>query len=251
MPGDEDQDWFVPVERRPGAAARLFVLPHAGAGPAAVAAFGAAVRPDIEVWALNLPGRQARQAEPPRTDLAGLTADLAAWLRRRDPRPYALFGYCGGALLAYLVAEQCAPTHLFVGSQAAPDVALIPRRLHALPGERFWEVVLDQGGVAPELAELVELRPVFEPAIRADFELYAGYRRHGGRLDVPVTVLFGREDRALGRGALLGWRRRTTGRLRLADLPGGHWLLDDATAETAALVGDTVLAGLATPAGVS
>ncbi|WP_431873289.1 thioesterase II family protein [Amycolatopsis sacchari] len=225
--------WFVRLERRERARARLYVFPHAGGGPGAVTALAAALPETVEPWALNLPGRQARLDEPPRTDLGPLVTDLARDLATQDA-PGTYFGYCGGALLAYLVARQCPPARLFVGSFAAPDVALVPRRLHLLPGARFWDVVLDQGGVPPELA-VPELRPVFEDALRADFALYAGYHhRPAAPLDVPITVLHGRRDTGLSRGGLLGWRRHTTSVPEWCALDTGHWLVDEAPHEVAA-----------------
>lgn len=234
--GDEPaaQDWFVPLEHRARASTRLYVFPHAGAGPGALGRLAGELAPSIEVWALNLPGRQARLAEPPCTDLEWLVGALAADLAAAPGR-YAFFGYCGGALLAYLVARRTAPERLFVGSFAAPDLALIPRRLHRLPASLFWDVVLAQGGVPPELAERTEVRPVFEPGLRADFALYANYRhRPGGPLDVPITVLYGRDDTELSRGELLGWRRQTSSPPDLCEVPAGHWFIDEAPAAVAA-----------------
>ena len=239
MSDDDGMDWFVPVHTRPDSTTRLFVFPHPGAGPAAATALGDALPQDIEVWAVNLPGRQVRHTEPPRTDLAGLTRELAQWLVSNNTKAYSLFGYCAGALLAYLVAARCSPARLFVGSFAAPDIALFPRRLHLLPSDQFWEDLLDKGGMEPELAQHPELREVFEPALRADFELYAGYRHRPSRLDVPITVLYGRDD-SLRLGALLGWRRHSTLPIQLIELPGEHWLLNQAGAELVARLASTV-----------
>lgn len=233
--------WFVRVERREDARTRLYAFPHAGGGPGALGALAAELPPAIELWALNLPGRQARIAEPPRTDLEPLVREIAADLAE-TPCSYSLFGYCGGALLAYLAARQSGPSHLFVGSFVAPDIALVPRRLHALPSDMFWEVVLAQGGVAPELAERTDLRPLLEAAIRADFALYAGYHHRGVPLDVPVTVLYGRDDTELTTGGLLGWRRQAVSRPDLCELPAGHWLVDEDPAGVAACIAACIAA---------
>jgi surfactin synthase thioesterase subunit len=241
MTTSDVSDWIVPVRRRPGARTRLVVFPHAGSGPAAAGAIADAMSPEVEVWSINLPGRQARQAEWPCTDLGLVIGELSAAVRRRDDLPYGFFGYCGGALLAALTAVHTAPQCLFVSGFAAPDVAAIPRRLHRLPSDRFWTEVLAQGGVSPELAELEELRPVFEPALRADFALYAQYAQDLPPLGVPVHVLYGQDDPTLTRGALLGWRRRSDRPLRITQLPGGHWLLDGSAAALAEYVGAALL----------
>jgi surfactin synthase thioesterase subunit len=237
--------WFVCAERREEARARLYVFPHAGAGPAALTGLAAALPETIELWALNLPGRQARLDEPPRTDVRELVAEIAADLAA-TPGYYALFGYCGGALLAHLAASRSAPGRLVVGSYPAPDVAPMPRRLHLLPGDAFWDAVLAQGGIPPELAAHTGLRPVFEPALRADFALYAGYHHRPTQpLDIPVTVLVGREDDQLTRGGLLGWRRQTTRRPELCELAAGHWLVEEDPAGVAGCLADRVLADIA------
>lgn len=234
--------WFLPLERGARGAARLYAFPHAGSGPSSMGALARRLGGDVEVWSVNLPGRQSRLAEPPRTDLAALVAILADDLGERSAGPFALFGYCSGALLAYLVARALAgagraPRHLFVASFAAPDVALLARRLHRLPSDRFWERLPVDGGLAPELAAREDLRPVFEPALRGDFALLAGYRHAAGApLAVPITVLAGRDDTSLTRGSVLGWRRQTTHPLVVRDLATSHWLLEEAPGDVAGVI---------------
>jgi surfactin synthase thioesterase subunit len=232
--------WFVALRPSSEARSRLVVFPHAGGGPASLAALVPLLAPDIEPWSLNLPGRQARLAEPARTDLAPLVADLAADLAAAMRPPYALFGYCSGALLAYLVCRRLnelghPPSRLLPGSFAAPDIATVPRRLHLLPTELFWQRLIDYGGIPPELAQREELRPVLEPALRADFGLLASYRHvPGPPFATPITVLYGKRDTSLTRGGLLGWRRQTRQRPALREIAASHWLVDDAPAEVAA-----------------
>lgn len=237
--------WFVRAATREDARARVYVFPHVGGGPGSVASLAEAFPETVEPWALNLPGRQARFEEPPRTDLEPLVAELAADLASAGGPPYRAFlGYCGGALLAYLTARLSPPDRLCVGSFAAPDVALVPRRLHLLPGELFWDVVLAQGGVPPELTRQ-ELRPVFESAIRADFALCASYfHRRTEPLAVPITVLRGSHDDELSRGSVLGWRRHSTAGLDVRELDTGHWLVDEAPARVAQCVAECVSADL-------
>ncbi len=239
VPASTPKGWFVRLERRARARARLYLFPHAGGGPGALGALAAALPETIEPWALNLPGRQARLAESPRTDLEPLVAELADDIAG-TPGYRSYFGYCGGALLAYLTARRSTPHRLFVGSFAAPDLALVPRRVHLLPGDTFWDVVLAQGGVPPELAR-ADLRPVFESALRADFALYAGYHhRREEPLDAPVSVLYGQDDQGLSRGSLLGWRRHSTSRPDLCELNVGHWLVDEDPTGVAACLADRI-----------
>lgn len=234
-------DWYVPLGAG-SAAVRVFMFPHAGGGPAGMAELAEACPGTVDPWSVNLPGRQARLAEPPRTDLAGLVRDMTRGMTPYIDRPFALFGYCGGALLAYLVAAELTgmghvPRRVIVGSAAAPDVGAHPRRLHRLPSAAFWDELIDQGGVPPEVAEHRDLRPVLEPALRADLALLAGYR-HVPRPALPcgITVLHGRVDRHIRRGGLLGWRRQSTRRLVLREMPASHWIVEEAPRDVAAAI---------------
>jgi surfactin synthase thioesterase subunit len=235
-----ESDWYVAMAG--DAPVRLFAFPHAGAGCAQFAELAKSLGPEVALWAANLPGRQARLAEPPVEDLDVLVDRLAAELAALDRRPYALFGYCGGALLALLVGRALrdygvpAPRGLVVASAEAPDVARRPRGLSRLPAHRLWDRLIADGGVVAELAGDERMRRVAERAVRADFALLGAYRhRDAPALGYPITVCFGTED-PVRRGALLGWRRQTTAAVTLAGLPGGHWLLDHAVEELAAVL---------------
>ncbi|MFC4015628.1 thioesterase II family protein [Nonomuraea purpurea] len=245
-------DWFVPL----GAAGRtrLFSIPHAGAGCAQLAGLAKAMEPHrVQVLSANLPGRQARLAEPPVTDYATLVEELAdGMVAHADGPPYALFGYCGGALLAYGVARALMsrstqpPTRLIVASYEAPDIALLPRRVADLPADRLWTYLLDSGGVPDSLGADPQLRKLVEPAIRADFTALAGYRhRPGPPMPLPITVFFGERDPGTPRGALLGWRRQSERPVELRPLRCGHWLMDEAVSDLAAGIA-SVLEGTGT-----
>lgn len=243
---------FVPVGEATGArsAVRLFAFPYAGSGPSSMAELQGELPPAIELWAANLPGRQSRLREAPCTELPQLVNDLADALAPRAREGIALFGYCGGALLAYLVAVRlaergAAPDHLLVASAAAPDVITPPRRLHLLPSDAFWEQLAAQGGMVPELIGKPELRAVFEPALRADFALLSGYRHvRRSPLPCPITVIYGRSDEFIDRGTCLGWRRHTVHPVALRELPASHWVVEEAAPEVAAMIGE-VLCGTA------
>jgi len=74
-----------------------------------------------------------------------------------------------------------------------------------------------------------DFREIFEPALRADYELLAGYDyTEDEPLDIPLTVLVGKQDPVLSAPQVSAWRRHTSGPFRVRILPGGHWLLDEA-----------------------
>lgn len=224
-------DWFVPLSDRGSAGDDLYAFPHAGGGCATFAGLAEALAPDIRLWALNLPGRQARFREPPRTELSTLIDELAVELAGRD-RPV-LLGYCSGALVAFLLARRMrrlglpGPAGLVLVSYPSPDRAVPPRRLHEMESEQFWAEILSYGGVPAKVAAQPDFRVIFERALRADYALLSGYEYlPEPPLPIPVTVIHGRADPVLLPADVSQWRSHTSAAFRTLDVPGDHWLLD-------------------------
>ncbi|MDL4817183.1 thioesterase II family protein [Actinomadura opuntiae] len=205
--------WLVHLtESSAEPAIRLFAFPNAGAGPNVFVELARHLPARLGLWAVALPGREARFGESARADLAGLTADLAGALLPHSIHPYALFGDCSGALLAYLVAHRIrelggpAPVRLVVSDYPPPDRKnRVPGKLLALGSREFWQRLIAQGGVPPEIAAVQDLREVFEPAFRADYRLLAQYEhRPLPRLDTAITSLSGPKNSNARRYAA-GW----------------------------------------------
>jgi surfactin synthase thioesterase subunit len=236
--------WFVPLDRRGATSLRLFAFPHAGGGCASFGACARLLPPGVELWALNLPGRQARFREPLRTELGPLVDELAAQIEPYLVGPYALFGYCSGAVNAFLVARRLRargappPVRLVVASHPAPDVPMPPglAAFTRLPSDEFWEQVQAHGGMQAELLAVEGYRELLEPALRADFGLLAQFRYvPEPPLDVPITVVGGR-DGWPPLDQLEGWLRQTTGEFELL-LAAHRRLLEDAPERLAEVLG--------------
>ena len=124
------------------------------------------------------------------------------------------------------------------------------RRLKSLEETRdipviFMTALLEQtaamGGTAPQLLHDADFLAVLERALRADWEIYDGYRyRPAEPLPVPILAVRGAEDTYVDAADLGVWREQTTGEFRLAQLDSGHWALD--AAGTPALAGEIAAA---------
>src|SRR5262245_49047252 len=94
--------WIRRYHPRPAARVRLVCLPHAGGAASYFFPVSRALTTDIEVLAVQYPGRQDRRAEPfVRTidELAdAVTAVLASTVHNG---PLALFGHSMGAVLGF------------------------------------------------------------------------------------------------------------------------------------------------------
>ncbi|GHJ48835.1 thioesterase [Catellatospora sp. TT07R-123] len=215
--------WWVAL--RPAATAyprqRLLVLPHSGAGPNSYRPLLTGLPDDVEVRGLNLPGRERRLGERPGCTVADVVASLG---ELADDVPSAVFGHSLGALLGVWVARELGSrcTALIVSGQV-PGVR--PRFRHRAPTEAEMIGLLELGDVPlPAALYRPRWRRVLLGTLSADLRLGAEATEFTGvRLDVPLTVLMGAEDRMVDHALVPWWAEHTSAECDVHVLPGGHF----------------------------
>lgn len=223
--------------RRPRARWRLICFPHAGAGAGAYGEWARLLPAEVELAAVQLPGRQNRIAEEPVTEVGPLVKVLTQALRPVLDGDFAFFGHSGGAALAYEVAKALRekggpqPSRLFLSAQPAPGTVGRVPVMHTLSDEELGAAIVRLGGIEAEIAEDEEVMEGLLPTLRADFSLWERHRVEPGEpLDTPITVLSGDADPRAPKDTLYGWAAHTTGAFRTRFYPGGHfYFLDDPT----------------------
>lgn len=237
--------WFVHPQVRHAAAIRCFCFPYAGVGASAFRGWAPALAPEVEVIAVQLPGRESRLREAPVTDLVSLARGAAAAMAPLVDRPYALFGHSVGAIVAFETARNLrerglsGPVHLFVAASRAPDVPWpFPpvRQLQDLP--LLEEIDCRYGGTVPrEVMESAELRELFVPSLRADIHALETYQYvPASPLSCPISAFMGAADRAVDPSVVERWNAHTTGAFSLRVIGGGHLFLQSARSELLAWV---------------
>jgi surfactin synthase thioesterase subunit len=230
------------LERRPDARLRLLCLPYAGGGAAIFRAWPSLLPPDVEVCAIQLPGRESRFREPPRTDRQDLLDDMQEGVLPALTGRYAIFGHSLGALLGFDLAHRLRaagrpPVHYFASGCRAPHMDPAEVRRH-LSDEEFLASVSGLNGIPPELVANEELMSLLLPVIRADFTLAETYRYEPRPpLDVPITAFAGVDDPEAGPARVAPWAEYTVARFQSHTLPGDHFFIQTAAAELLRLVG--------------
>lgn len=226
--------WFVWPRKGEDAPLRLFCFPYSGAGASIYLPWAAALAPGIAACAVQLPGREARLAEPPFTRLAPLVAALEPEILPYLDRPFALFGHSMGALVAFELARSLArrglaPAHLFVSGHGAPHLPDRGRRIHDLPEPEFVDALRRLGGTPPAVLEHAELREMLLPILRADFSVCETHAHQAGApLDCPLTALGGLADVEVTKEELQAWQEQSCGAFTLHMFPGDHFYLHTA-----------------------
>ena len=221
--------------RRPQARCRLFCLPFPGAAASGFLPWSDLLPQEVELCALQLPGREDRFLEPLTTSFSFVVEEfLGAMAPYTTDLPFGLFGHSGGALLAFELARQLGaaklpePAVLFLSGESPADAPRQVGRSQLLPDTEFMAWLADRGGLAPEVAENAELMDLLLPVLRADFAWYEAYEYEPGPpLPFPVTAFAGRADPVVDVKTVAGWRTHTTERFELLPIDGAHFFIWD------------------------
>lgn len=216
----------------PRAILRLFCFPYGGGAARAYRPWTQDLPPEIDVCAIQLPGRGNRLREPPLRKMS-----LAVELVGREivpllDRPFAFFGHSMGAILAFEVARllrrsgQRSPTHLFVSGHQAPQIPNTEPLTYNLPDAEFLEMLQRLNGTPMEVLEQPDMMRMMLPLLRADFESIETYSyKHEPPLDCPIIALGGLLDPEISRETLEPWREQTVAAFNLQMFPGDHFFL--------------------------
>lgn len=222
---------------------RLVCFSYAGGNGAVYLPWQAGLGGDIEVCAIQLPGRGARIGEVPFSSMESLLRALVPVTGAQDGVPFAFFGHSLGAMVAFELARRLQslglpqPSHLIVSGCAAPRHRKPPRQLHLLPADELIEALREYNGTPHEILAHRELMDLLLPTIRADFALVETYRYPPGPLlALPLTVLAGRSDEAACPALGAQWQQETQGPCRIEWFDGDHFFINGARSEVLAAI---------------
>ncbi len=239
--------WIRRFHPAPQAPVRLLCLPHAGGSASAYFPLSRALAPQMEVLAVQYPGRQDRRHERLLDSIDALRDGVAEALEPWRDRPLALFGHSMGAVLAYEVARvlcgdgSAAPLHLFVSGRGAPGHK-VELGLDELDDRAMIAALDELGGVDARLSDDEEVLRMVAPAIRSDYRAVRTHRHTPGPpLTCPVTALVGDTDAMAPVEAVSPWRAHTSVDFRLEIFPGGHFYLSEQLQEIRRLVYDRIM----------
>lgn len=211
----------------------LLLFPHAGSGASAFQRWRSVIPEDVEVLAVQLPGRETRLEEPLVRDLPALVEVVGEGLGDVLDRPYALFGHSIGSLLAFEVTLLLRRTGrsdarcLGLSAFPAPHT-LVPQKLHELPDDVILRFLRDLSYIPERLVGQKGFTEMYLPVLKADFALASDYRLPAeDPLPFPVRVFGGDNDPFATPEQLAGWSEYAGGEFSRTLFNGNHFYLYD------------------------
>jgi surfactin synthase thioesterase subunit len=229
-PSAVDVPWCRRYRPSRSATARLVCLPHAGGSASFFLPVASALSPDVDVVAVQYPGRQDRRTEQPLTDVHDLADRIHGILLREPPLPVTFFGHSLGAIIAFetirrLDADGCTPVHLFASGRRAPS-SHRDESVHLRDDDGIIAEVRRLNGTASSLLGDDDLMRAALPALRADFKAAETYRcAREVTIGCSVTVLTGDSDPKTTIAEADAWAGHTVGTCTTRIFPGGHFFL--------------------------
>lgn len=224
------------VKHEPKSAARLklFCFPYAGGTAAAYRPWNQFLTPEVELNAVELPGRPMTSREPI-TAMEPLIETIYPVIAQELDRPFIFYGHSFGSIVAFELCRklqlenQQLPTTLFVSSRRAPHLTNSKSSTYQLPDDQFIQVLQEQYNAIPQaVLATPDLLHMLLPMLKADItinETYLGQIEP--KLSIPVCVLYGDQDHTVDVAEMLEWKAITESEFTSHALSGGHFFINE------------------------
>lgn len=231
------------IKRYPAAGAgATLVFPHAGGAALAYRPLGSALaEAGSDAYVMQYPQRGDRLTHPAPATVGELAKDLFETGDWAGLGPLRLFGHCMGAVVAFefaRVAERHGLTvnALWVSASEAPSTVAAAPSLPMAQSEILAEMV-DLGGTDPQLLADEDFVELLLMAVRCDYAAFNVYACDADvRIDADIHTLGGHADHRVSENMLRRWETHTTGAFTVSMFDGGHFYINEHTADVAELV---------------
>jgi medium-chain acyl-[acyl-carrier-protein] hydrolase len=225
--------WIVGGRTSSSSLCRLFCIPHSGSGAFQFASWKNFLPEFLDICPVQLPGRENRLRESPLTRVKTIVESLASELNDYLDRPYILYGYSLGALIAFELARELRrrksrpPLSLYALARRAPHLPQSDPPLHHLSDDLFLAELARRYGAMPAIIlQDAELMKLLTPALRADISALETYvYKEEDPLDCPIYAFGGKFDSTAKEKDLEAWRLHTKRTFELKIFHGDHFFI--------------------------
>ncbi len=214
---------------------RLICFPFAGGSASFFHSWQALMPDEIELVAIELPGRASRIKEPLITQGYELLDELEKLELFYEPEPFAFFGHSMGAYIAFELSRRLKEKHkpqpfsLFLSARQAPNLDQKEKQLHDLPEKEFIRQIANLNGMPREVLDNAELMEIVSPVLRADCKLLETWCYvESEQLNLPITAMMGEDDPSTKESQIKSWAAFTSNSFNLVKFSGDHFFINTA-----------------------
>lgn len=244
--------WFLISRPKPLARYRLFCFPYAGGSASAFLPWEDLLPPQIELVAIQAPGRANRLDESLLTSVAELAERLVGAIPPMLDRPYVTYGHSMGSIVSFELLHLLKqrglplPRRYFAAARQAPH---IPRRIapfYDYPLKEFITELKRFGGTPDAVLENAELMEMLVPMLRTELRAaYAYHRDPVVKLECDVSVMGGARDEIVLPEELPGWQEHFQERMDFRLFDSGHFFMEDNKEQVVSVICESI--GLSRP----
>ncbi|KTD46056.1 Linear gramicidin dehydrogenase LgrE [Legionella quinlivanii] len=212
---------------------RLICFPYAGGNASIYKSWGELLPNNVELIAIQPPGRSNRVSEHAFSDMNELMKDLLPSIKNAIDIPYILFGHSLGSRISFELMCQLnkigapLPIHFIASGSRGPYIPCTKKAIYNLPENEFIKELIKLNGTPKELLENKELMALLLPTLRADFELsHKYYPSSENTFNCPLSVLGGTEDTEVTPSDLQSWEASFASSATIHMIPGDHFFIE-------------------------
>ncbi|TQV77388.1 thioesterase [Aliikangiella marina] len=231
--GENETPWMVIHKPNPSATMRLICFHYGGGSASAYRDWPRLLPANVELCAVQLPGREKRFNEKYITEFPELTEKLCDELKAFLTKPYVVFGHSLGAMVSFEWLRVLQQSNLMLpllyipSGMPAPQLYYPNKPIGELPEDEFVnELLLTYGDNLGNVLRDKDLRSVFMPQLRGDFKLLESYQfKEASVLDCQIHALAGDEEENIGDADLAAWGVHTQNSFSSKRFNGGHFFV--------------------------
>ncbi len=234
--------WIIRTKKVDNPRLRLFCLPYFAGGASVFNQWQELLPDNVEVCAIQFPGREERGDEKPFTDVKELVKKMAEVMEPLLTTPVAFYSHSSGSWIALELARYLRekldvhPVKFMVGGARAAHIEVdfkFLKKIH--PDEVYKDKNIPniKGHLrALEIPDsILENDQVFNemlPSLRADILLGKNYDYYEAEpLDCPLVAYAGKDDTVFTEEQIRAWEKHTSGNFSFNWVEGGHLFCRD------------------------
>ncbi len=232
-----ETNWFQRYQHMDSSTLRLFCFTYAGGSARVFQGWEKYLPDNIDLFALQAPGRDERIEEKPISCTYHLANIICQQMLPYLNCPFVFLGHSNGALVCFEVARQLRrlglpiPRHFILSGSRAAQLPK-PNRICDLPEPELVAELSQFDGTPQALLENQKFLKMILPLLRADFAIADDYLYHSEPpLDSSASLFWANEETEVSKSETLAWKKQFSGKVDYYEFKGRHLFINEQRAE--------------------